>query len=325
MLIREIKYVTDESLNVCDLSINMLTNTLKNIQNLILRSNSISSCNTLTVNNSRKNSNHLSPSINTNRLSINGMLASRNSSSFNFPNTLTKGFLYKTNTNGVLNINQHHSDFHADNFVNQYINTNGANQESNSYSADEDEENNLTAYEHSNKHKLRKSLPSQIIRRLPPQHPPVWSTTTSATGLPIVEPMPSRQRSLSLKGPTFSNSPLFDFKSQKPTDTLYSIQSQKLEANNQFKLKQVPLVSKIENEETSKTKLNRSYDDEEDETNPIVSANINIIANQSKITSDYDSGESPNSSDYNSDTDKLHLQVRRIFLLFFKNLNLISN
>lgn len=310
MLIREIKYVTDESLNVCDLSISMLTNTLKNIQNLILRSNSISSCNTLTVNNSRKNSNHLSPGSNSNRLSINGTLTPKSANSFTLPNTLSKGFLYKTNTNGILNSNQN-TDFHTDNFMNQYMNTNEVIRDSNSYSADEDEENKLTAYEHSNKHKLRKSLPSQIIRRLPPQHPPVWSTTTSATGLPIVEPMPSRQRSLSLKGPTFSNSPLFEFKSQKPSETLYSIQSQKLE-NNQVKLKTMSQALKIDNEEIDTT-LDRSYDEDEDETNNTTTMNINISPNQNKITSDYDSGESPNSSDYNSDTDKLHLQVKISF------------
>ena len=313
MLIREIKYVTDESLNVCDLSISSLTNTLKNIQNLILRSNSISSCNTLTMANSRKNSNLLSPNsnypsnCNSNKLSINGTFSKN---PFNL--TLTKGFLYKTN--GNLNSNNHIGntvDFQSEHFLNQYANINGATQELNSYSADEDEENKLSAYEHSNKHKLRKSLPAQIFRRLPP-HPPTWSTTTSATGLPIVEQMPSRQRSLSLKGPTFSNSQIYEFKSQKPSEALYSIQCQHYKTNNHIleqetKNSLVTIENSYENKESM---LNRSYDEEDEYVNTIASSiNSNISANQNKITSDYDSGESPNSSDYNSDTDKLHMQV----------------
>ena len=351
MLIREIKYVTDESLNVCDLSITSLTNTLKNIQHLILRSNSISSCNTLSnIGNSRKNSNLLSPNnsnsaTNTNTTSHSTRANTNGTFSKNpFIPSITKGLLYKNN---VFCANANHGQFLPngdfnpnESYFNQYIDGNGG--ELNSYSADEDEENKLSAYEHSNKHKLRKSLPAQIFRRIPAplqqqqqqqQQHPVWSTTTSATGLPIVEQMPSRQRSLSLKGPTFSNSShnqFLEFKVQKPADLPYSVQSQayvsssrnsggdlsdtdsssKTKAAVYHSKDKIATLDEGDLNNSSPANQNNSYDDEDEDANTNASSIAsNVSSNQNKITSDYDSGESPNSSDYNSDTDKLHLQV----------------
>ncbi|GIY32100.1 uncharacterized protein CDAR_256411 [Caerostris darwini] len=49
--------------------------------------------------------------------------------------------------------------------------------------------------------RLRRNLPPSILRRMSTS---TWTTTTSATGLPTLEPEPSRKRSTSFRHPTDS-------------------------------------------------------------------------------------------------------------------------
>jgi hypothetical protein len=166
----------------------------------------------------------------------------------------------------------------------------------NSYSADEDEENK-NSKKHSNeishsfkpvKCRNRKSLPTQIYKRIS-----TWSTTTSATGLPIIELLPARHRSLNLKANFFNqNEKLKDDVDNQKSDSYLSVQEEICTEN----------LEKENNEETKILLDNlakrKSYDD--------YGEKINNCKNTCK-TSDYDSAESPNNSDYNSDTDKLNI------------------
>lgn len=276
LLAKEIKSIADEALGHSghDLSITNLINALKSIQNLILQSNSITN----------------------NR--------------FNFlksNNKLSNGYTHSPSTSKTL---QYSSSKMHDNVANDNDEAGETGPELNSYSADEDEECKyptlvyLNDSKSSTKHKLRKSLPAQFYKRMSQL---TWSTTTSANGLPVVEACPSRQRSLSLKGPTFTP----HLPHSLPAQTYHKSNECVCQANDGIKVRQEEAHDEFLSKQTDENR--NSYDDE-DEDNAIMSSNI--ASNQNR-TSDYDSGESPNSSDYNSDTDKLQLKV--IFSFFYEN------
>ncbi|RNA15771.1 cGMP-inhibited 3 -5 -cyclic phosphodiesterase A [Brachionus plicatilis] len=145
----------------------------------------------------------------------------------------------------------------------QYLNDLKKVNEINSLSVEEDcQESN-----HS-KTKLRRSLPLPSQKRFLG-----YSTTTSATGLPIDLP-PSRQRSISVV--CCSNN------YEKLLNNLLSANETSHDPKKQI------LTPKI------------IFDDD-------IITNSPDSSNQVK-TSDYESGESPTNSDYNSDTDKLNLK-----------------
>lgn len=58
---------------------------------------------------------------------------------------------------------------------------------------------------------------------------------------------------------------------------------------------------------------NNFYDEDEE---PTTSSSLNSNVSSQNKTSDYESGESPTNSDYNSDTDKLQLKVLTALLIF---------
>jgi hypothetical protein len=136
----------------------------------------------------------------------------------------------------------------------------------------------------------------------------VCSTTTSATGMPILESHPVRQRSSSLKG----------------TSTQLN---QHLSANRFFPCLSYPnehLNGKLVMGEISLNTNNSRF------TSPIIKSfkvsntnchfhldetqNLSTEMKNIQNTSDYESGESPTNSDYNSDTDKLQLSVNTLTL-----------
>ena len=148
--------------------------------------------------------------------------------------------------------------------------------ESNSYSADEDEDQNNSqlAIFYSAKTRTRRSLPARANSL-------AWSsTTTSASGMPVVESVSFKQRSSSLKLTGLLNQNLLIHSNVSSKDYLDK------SSNNT-----------IQNDESDVNSLNSSIEQ---------TSSCNKSNNK---TSDYDSGESPNSSDYNSDTDKLQLKV----------------
>lgn len=194
----------------------------------------------------------------------------------------------------------------------------------NSYSADEDEETKYASFMCANqgnsneikqsKYKIRRSLPAQFYRRMSNI---AWSTTTSANGLPTVEVAPSRQRSLSLKCTgIYSNnntnqsliSPLYSSYSVSDKADLFLKNKDSFVSNNSELLRNVESSSSEGKAElTAETKVSIKYDYEDEENTPGSSVNSNISCKNK--TSDYESGESPTNSDYNSDTDKLQLKV----------------
>jgi hypothetical protein len=290
LLAKEIKSIADEALGHSghDLSITNLINALKSIQNLILQSNSI----TNNRFNFLKSNNKLS----------NGYTHSPNSTSSS--KTLQQYSSSKMQSHGdVANDNDEAGE---------------TGPELNSYSADEDEECKYPtlvylndAKSSSTKHKLRKSLPAQFYKRMSQL---TWSTTTSANGLPVVEACPSRQRSLSLKGPTFTP----HLPHSLPAQTYHKSNECVCQANacsDGIKIRQEEAHDEFlsSSKQTDERVSNRNSYDDEDEDNAIMSNNI--ASNQNR-TSDYDSGESPNSSDYNSDTDKLQLKVIFSFFVY---------
>ena len=161
-----------------------------------------------------------------------------------------------------------------------------------------------------NKNYLSVFETSKLINRrsLPVRSPSfVWSTTsTSADGMTIVENLPLRPRSSSLKVSGFLNQnfTLNTTSSDRSSNTiLYDISDQSPEHNSLDESSSVFL--------TTSTTTNIVKENEgEGETTVSTSDNIKTTnATANNKTSDYDSGESPNSSDYNSDTDKLQLKV----------------
>lgn len=163
---------------------------------------------------------------------------------------------------------------------------------SNSYSADEDEDKNSLSIFHATNQMTSKN---RNRRSLPARSPSLaWSsTTTTASGMPNFENVSSKQRSSSLKISGFINQNLLLNSCSMSKETLNDENMSSHSINIQSKPDQF------------KTKSN--YDDEDEET----TAASSLISNASNVnnrTSDYDSGESPNSSDYNSDTDKLQLK-----------------
>lgn len=172
----------------------------------------------------------------------------------------------------------------------QYLNDLKKVNEINSLSGEEDcQESN-----HS-KTKLRRSLPLPSQKRFLG-----YSTTTSATGLPIDLP-PSRQRSISVV--CCSN----NCESNRIEKIIFKIffLDEKL-LNN--------LLSANETIHDPKKQILTPkiiFDDE-------IITNSPDSSNQVK-TSDYESGESPTNSDYNSDTDKLNLKVIKSFGSLIEN------
>ena len=163
-----------------------------------------------------------------------------------------------------------------------------------------------------NKNYLSLFETSKLINRrsLPVRSPSfVWSTTsTSADGMTIVENLPLRPRSSSLKVSGFLNQnfTLNTTSSDRSSNTiLYDISDQSPEHNSLDESSSVFLTTHTnivkENEEEGETTVSTSDNIKTTTTTTTTTAN--------NKTSDYDSGESPNSSDYNSDTDKLQLKV----------------
>jgi len=162
-----------------------------------------------------------------------------------------------------------------------------------------------------NKNYLSLFETSKLINRrsLPVRSPSfVWSTTsTSADGMTIVENLPLRPRSSSLKVSGFLNQnfTLNTTSSDRSSNTiLYDISDQSPEHNSLDESSSVFL--------TTPTTTNIVKENEEEETTVSTSDNVKTTTSTTTAnnkTSDYDSGESPNSSDYNSDTDKLQLKV----------------
>ena len=124
------------------------------------------------------------------------------------------------------------------------------------------------------------------------------SLTTNATGMPIIEAHPTRQRSSSLKGATLS------FHQSLSLNRLFahhlSIEKQNKEEqrNDQF-INNNLINSKVEanpiNESTNQKHLSDS-------------------SNTNNITSDYESCDiSPTNSDYTSDNDKMQMTVKKLF------------
>ena len=112
-----------------------------------------------------------------------------------------------------------------------------------------------------------------------------------------------------------STLPVFDLTSASPHNRNLSLRLSS-SPQNQSSINQKSLLNYlsrelIENSEEKSNYSNENLNDEQLLSN--LSSNINEI-NIEKInkTSDYDSGESPNSSDYNSDTDKLQLKVVKL-------------
>lgn len=162
-----------------------------------------------------------------------------------------------------------------------------------------------------NKNYLSLFETSKLINRrsLPVRSPSfVWSTTsTSADGMTIVENLPLRPRSSSLKVSGFLNQnfTLNTTSSDRSSNTiLYDISDQSPEHNSLDESSSVFLATP--------TTTNIVKENEEEETTVSTSDNVKTTTSTTTAnnkTSDYDSGESPNSSDYNSDTDKLQLKV----------------
>ena len=168
-----------------------------------------------------------------------------------------------------------------------------------------------------------------------------WSTTTSANGYPNIELLQSsKQRSLSLRGSNLqiNNHSLINFNSvdnklnQKYSNNINNNNTNNAKSNDDFKEFSInfnKFFNQSDSKSSSKTNdLNSNHihlENQNDLTKPsyedknIQNGNASTNCNNSnnnKIniskaakTSDYDSCESPNSSDYNSDTDKLLLKV----------------
>jgi len=114
-----------------------------------------------------------------------------------------------------------------------------------------------------------------------------------------------QQRSVSLKNQVYT----------KINDFCHQQQSPDEEASNIHSLRSSTDLDDFVESSSSQIKMISAlslikYDDDFEENIAASSLNSNI-SNPSK-TSDYDSGESPNSSDYNSDTDKLQLKEQYI-------------
>jgi hypothetical protein len=128
------------------------------------------------------------------------------------------------------------------------------------------------------------------------------SLTTNATGMPIIEAIPTRQRSSSLKGATLSF-------------------HQSLSLNRLF-AQHINIEKKNPEEHSNETFVNNNLINLKVETN---TKNSNESTNQTdladssntnNITSDYESCDiSPTNSDYTSDNDKIQLTVRVIFII----------
>jgi hypothetical protein len=175
----------------------------------------------------------------------------------------------------------------------------------------------------SSRTKSRRSLPTYYPRRVSTI---TCSTTTDANGMPIIEEPPSRLRSLSLKTPNLANNIAIQSSSLAnssiSTATLYSSSLNKIKKNPAVEAKATDEIKRMNDEKPDLYSLSRHSINEEtlderksssisqqerksslnDQTSKTLST---IMSNQVGKTSDYDSGESPNSSDYNSDTDKL--------------------
>jgi hypothetical protein len=128
------------------------------------------------------------------------------------------------------------------------------------------------------------------------------SLTTNATGMPIIEAIPTRQRSSSLKGATLNF-------------------HQSLSLNRLF-AQHVNIEKKNQEEHNNETFVNNNLINLKVETN---TKNSNESTNQTdladssntnNITSDYESCDiSPTNSDYTSDNDKMQLSVRVVFII----------
>jgi hypothetical protein len=167
-----------------------------------------------------------------------------------------------------------------------------------------------------------------------------WSTATSANGYPNIELLQSsKQRSLSLRGSNLQiNNHLINFNSVD--NKLYQKYSNNSNNNNNkrnendLNFKEFSMnINKLFNQPDSKCSLKKNdldshvnsvnennltktnYEDknvQNDNENANFNNNNKINTSKAAKTSDYDSCESPNSSDYNSDTDKLQLKVKTL-------------
>ena len=148
------------------------------------------------------------------------------------------------------------------------------------------------------KNRLRRSLPGPVTKR------PLWSTTTSATGLPNIESIPSRQRTLSLKIPSNTlvgvNTSCSHSAERSPLNSKCGSLIECSQASGGYG-DSLDQARNSPGSMTNNAQLSK-YEFEDEEKLGNLPASVNK-------TSDYDSGESPNNSDYNSDTDKLHLKV----------------
>lgn len=308
-MLNDIQRIVDEMLDNEDFSVNNLIHSIKTIKNLINHSNLL--CKFVKPNSYK--------SQNQNSINHESLLNNANSSKVNIikftSNTSSASKYYKiyNDSNSILNEN-----------VNAELN--------NSYSADEDEENKYHSFFYSNKNNnyqtsnkystditnnsksknnYRRSLPAHFFRRMSTLP---WSTTTSATGLPIEIPSSSRQRSFSLRHPIVYNhaGPYYNLKGKDVICKSELLNDDKLASsstnpNESQATSSLPLY----NDQLGLVK-NRFYDEDEENTTGS-SVNSNISCNQNNKTSDYESGESPTNSDYNSDTDKLQLKVIKIY------------
>jgi hypothetical protein len=168
-----------------------------------------------------------------------------------------------------------------------------------------------------------------------------WSTTTSANGYPNIELLQSsKQRSLSLRGSNLqiNNNSLINFNSvdnklnQKYSNNINTCNINKNTENDlnfkEFSINFNKLFNQLDSKSSSKkndrmidSRVNltnendsakNSYEEknvQKDSVNTSCNSNNKINISKAAKTSDYDSCESPNSSDYNSDTDKLLLKV----------------